>query len=213
MHPAHEDVLTPGEEQQSQELLSDFARGDGAALGELFRRESPRLLRRLRARLPQAVSQRLGASDILQLTAADLIEMRDSFQNMGMPAFREMVVKIADRRLSYAVRQEQAQKRTPRKEVHAAVGDDGSQAHPDPAVLGAVESRAPSRIHGESEALLRVQQCIAQLPSQDREVLQLLDYDELSGAEAAERLGISISALQKRHSRAIARLRESLRRG
>lgn len=197
------------EEMRSQELLSGFARGDDEALGELFRRESPRILRRLRARMPRSVSPRLGASDVLQLTAADLIRMRGKFENMGMPAFRELVATIADRTLAQALKRENAQRRTPANEADGQ-GGDGTSGGLE--LRGAIETRTPSRIHGDSESLRRIQCCIARLPAPDREVMRLLDYEELSCAEAAGRLGITVAAVHKRHSRAIARLRQMMRR-
>jgi len=200
------------EDLRSQELLSGFARGDDEALGELFRRETPRILHRLRARMPRSISPRLGASDVLQLTAADLIRMRGHFENMGMPAFREMVAMIADRTLAQALKRERAQRRAPEMEVDGPASDGDGATHAARELHGGVETRTPSAIHGKNEALRRIQRCIARLPAQDREVMQLLDYEELSCAEAAERLGTTVAAVHKRHSRAIARLRQLMRR-
>ena len=207
------DPPPPVEEQRSVELLSRFARGDDEALGELVDRETPRILRRLRARMPRDLKARMGASDILQLTAADLVKLRGRFENLGVPAFRELVAKIADRTMAQAIKRERAEKRTPAKEARGNAADSGDAAGDPFERLGAADSATPSRIHGQSETVQKLQACIARLSEPDRAVLRMLDYEELSCAEAAERLGISVSAVQQRHSRAVARLGQLMRRG
>ncbi len=44
----------------------------------------------------------------------------------------------------------------------------------------------------------------------DREILVLRHFDDLSNGEAAERLGITAEAAEKRHDRALLRLQERL---
>ena len=211
MSSTPEDRFAPDGEQRSAELLSRFARGDDEALGELVDRETPRILRRVRARMPRDLNARLGASDILQLTAADLVRLRGRFENLGVAAFREMVATITDRRMAQAIRSERRDKRTPAKEVRVRPADSGDSACNPYDQLGAVDSHTPSRIHGRSETVEKLRACVARLSEPDRTVLQLLDYDELSCAEAAQCLSISISAVQQRHSRAIARLATLMR--
>ena len=203
-----EDRFPPAEEQRSADLLSRFARGDDDALGELVDRETPRILRRLRARMPRDLKARMGASDILQLTAADLVKLRGRFENLGVAAFRELVATIADRTMARAIKRERAEKRTPAKEARVSPADSGNPFDQ----LGAADSPTPSRTHGRTETVRKLQGCLARLSEQDRTVLRLLDYDELSCVEAAQHLGISVSAVQQRHSRAVARLGKLMHR-
>jgi RNA polymerase sigma factor (sigma-70 family) len=210
--PTVTDPPPPAREQNSRELLSRFARGDDSALGELVERESPRILARLRRRFPRQLNGRFGASDILQLTAVDLVRIRGDFENQGVGAFREMVATIADRTMAGAIERERALKRDPGREVHAAPTGNQSEAAGGLERFGAVDSRTPSRDREHTEAVRQVDECLRHLPEGDREVLLLVDYEELSLAEAAEQLGLSISATQKRHTRAFARLRDTVRR-
>lgn len=212
MPSSFDDRSGPDGARRSVELLSRFAKGDDSALGELVDRESPRILRRLRARMPRDLNARLGASDLLQVTAADLVRLRGRFVDLGVPAFRELVATIADRALSQAIKRERADKRTPAMEARMRpVGPEESAGDPLEK-LGAADTRTPSRVHDRAETVSKLQGCITELSEPDREVLQLIDYEELSCAEAAERLGVSVSAVQQRHHRALRRLGEMMRR-
>ncbi len=189
---------------ESFELLSRFAGGDDAALGELLDREAPRIVGRMRARLPRDVRARLGGSDIMQLTALELIRIRERFDNQGVGAFRELVATIADHALSKAVDREHAQKRTPHRERRTTTrpADDSGPSPP-----GMVDTHTPSREVNQQESVDRLQACLEELIEADRAILRLIDFEELSYAEAAEHLGLSVSSTQKRHSRAVTRLR------
>jgi len=159
------------------------------------------------------IRRRLGASDILQLAAADLVQLRSRFENQGMPAFREMVITIVDRTLANEIEREHAQKRTPLRERTSARPPGGSERSGDSgADLGAV-TETPSRALDRKERALRLQACYAELPAADREIIRLIDYDGLSYREASERVGISVEAARQRHSRAIGRMREKLGAG
>ncbi len=193
----------------SADLLSDFASGDDSALGHLLEREAPRIVGEMRVRLPRDVRSRLGGSDILQLTALELMRMRERFENQGVGAFRELVATLADQALSNSVRRERAQKRTTGREVAATPPRSGDSIPP---AVYPVDTNTPSRTVHRKESVDRLQACLDELLEIDRTILQMIDYEELTYAQVAERLGISVSAAQKRHSRAMARLRELMSR-
>jgi len=196
--------------QQSEDLLSRFAAGDDTALGQLLDREAPRIVSRMRARLPRDVRARIGGSDILQLTALELMRIRERFDNQGVAAFRELVATIADHALSKAVRKERAQKRTPRREILPPAQPSGDSR---PAAPAAIDTNTPSRELRGQESVDRLQACLAELIELDRRIVRMIDYEELSYEEVARRLGLTVSATQKRHSRIVARLRERMARG
>ncbi len=207
---SHERVVSPntGESEhrheRSEDLLSRFAEGDDSVLGRLLDREAPWIVQRLRARLPSDLKARLGASDILQLTAIDLMRLRGRFLNQGVPAFRGLVATIADNALSKAVDRERAQKRSPEWELPPVP----THAHTSRASrVAAIDTHTPSRDADRTESVDRLQACLAQLPEADRILLRMIDYDGLSYGETAAKLKISISAAHKRHGRALVRLR------
>ena len=61
----------------------------------------------------------------------------------------------------------------------------------------------------QEDAVL-LQRCFSRLSVNDREIIQLIDYDEVGYEQAAEALEITSEAARQRHSRAIARLRDFL---
>ena len=168
---------------------------------------------RAAARMKGRIRRRLGASDILQLAAADLVQLRDRFENQGMPAFREMVITIVDRTLANEIEREHAQKRTPLRERSGAGPRGGSMCSESPIEELAAITETPSRALDRKEQALRVQACYADLPAADREIIRLVDYENLSYREASARAGISVEAARQRHSRAIGRLRDGLGAG
>jgi len=197
----------------SAELLSRFADGDDSALGELFERETPRILNRMRSHLPRDLRPRLGASDLLQLTATELVKMRARFENRGVGAFHEMVGRIADRAMLDAIHRERALKRSPDRERRAPGADPRYGASDGPRSLDPADTHTPSRSCDRNETARRVKACFELLGEPDRRIIHLIDYEEQSYEEAARALGIGRTAARKRHSRAIARLGELVARG
>jgi len=68
----------------------------------------------------------------------------------------------------------------------------------------------PSHAAIRVELKIRVQDAVNSLDPQDREMLVLRHFEELSNAEAAEVLGIKSSAACNRYVRALARLKNVL---
>jgi RNA polymerase sigma factor (sigma-70 family) len=62
----------------------------------------------------------------------------------------------------------------------------------------------------DPEVLLAIERALASLDAPLREVLILRDIEELTGPEAAERLGITLEAMKTRLHHARARMREAL---
>ena len=101
------DPVDPG----SVELLRRFADGDESALEHLIEVEGARLLPYIERRLPAFLRRRVGASDILQNTVVDLLDVRERFEDRGVPAFRKMLNVMADLAIARAIERERAQKR------------------------------------------------------------------------------------------------------
>jgi RNA polymerase sigma factor (sigma-70 family) len=197
-------------EQTPDQLLERFEEGEDRALGELIRRETPRVLRRLRGRMPGGLRRRFGESDILQLTAEDLFRLRGRFENHGEAAFRELFQMIASRNLCNTIDKEMADKRSPKRERHAGATETGA---PGLAERAAIDSRSPSRLLAREELVRRLQDCYGRLGEEDREIIDLVDHQGLGCSEAARLLKIAPATARKRHSRAIDRLRAAMQQG
>ena len=207
---------SPGSVEWS-ELISRFGHGHDSALGELIEREAPRLLRKIEAALPDPLRARVGASDILQQTLIDLMRVQDRFDNRGTAAFRSMMQTMAEARIARAIRRERALKRDILREVGPpkGFGEDGARVAPGPVsgwerVPGDAET--PSGVVGAAESADRLRDALKELSEDDRTIIRLIDYDDVGYVRAAEQLGIEVKAAQKRHSRAMARLKSLLER-
>ncbi|MCA8959391.1 MAG: hypothetical protein KDC38_02710, partial [Planctomycetes bacterium] len=122
--------------------MSRFAAGDDAAFARLVERETPRLIDRVERRLPAALRARIGASDIVQHTAVELISLRKKFENRGVDAFRGFMNTLADFNLARAIERERAQKRNVDREVRPSSSTDSQSESPWPEVPA--ESTSPS---------------------------------------------------------------------
>ncbi|MCA8961784.1 MAG: sigma-70 family RNA polymerase sigma factor [Planctomycetes bacterium] len=189
----------------SESLLQRFAWGDDAAFGRIVEIESPRILKRIRERLPSSLKPRIGPSDVLQLSCVDMLRQRHRFRDRGLASFRKWVEKIVEGNLSDSIKYELARKRNADREVV----DIESPTHPHRAVA---PGPSPSSIVTRSEAIDRLAESVHQLSVEDRRIIRLVDEQDLSFTDVATRLGISHVAAKKRHSRAIRRLRDILMR-
>jgi RNA polymerase sigma-70 factor (ECF subfamily) len=194
---------------ESVELLRRFADGDDAALARLVEKEGARLLPYIERKLPAYLRRRVGASDILQNTIVDLLEVRERFEDRGVPAFRRMLNVMADLALARAVERERAQKRDVARDRGPGTVAGGTGSQDGLAKLpGAGASPSAEVRRGEDRE--RLKRALDTLSSEDREILRLVDGEEAGYDAVARRLGVTPAAARKRHSRAVGRLRKLL---
>lgn len=68
----------------------------------------------------------------------------------------------------------------------------------------------PEREYAQVEISFLMAQTLQELPASYQSIIRLCDFEGLSGKEAAERLGLSVSALKSQHHRARQAIRESM---
>ncbi len=86
----------------------------------------------------------------------------------------------------------------------------GDDITPDPALPDSVEDFSPVRILLGREAYARMVEALQELPERVRTIFVLNRFEELSAAEIARRLGVSVSTVEKDMMRAIAHLKARL---
>ena len=96
-----------------------------------------------------------------------------------------------------------------RERARKAARRPGDTAHTDE-IDAAVEEFSPERILLGREAYARMVEALQELPERTRTIFVLNRFEELSAAEIARRLGVSVSTVEKDMMRAIAHLKARL---
>ncbi len=166
--------------------MSAYVAGDAAAFRLIFERYSPLLMRAMLREL----YVREEASDLVQQTFLQLHRARADF-DPGQK-LKPWVFTIAmNLKREYFRRK----KRRPERSFDADSG-------PEPAVAALGAARVDAR-----RTLARA---LAELPADQREVIELHWFDGLDFPEVAEAVGASLSAVKVRAHRGYVRLREAL---
>jgi RNA polymerase sigma-70 factor (ECF subfamily) len=195
---------------RSNEDLLDAARnGDEGALAALIDRHRGRLERMVRLRMDRRLQGRVDPADVVQDA---YLAVRGKF-----PQY------IADSQLPFFLwlRLEVGQKLvdTHRFHLNTQMRDAGQEVSLHRGALPQVTSlslaehllgRLTSASHAAMrvELKLRVQEALNSMDPQDREVLILRHFEELTNAEAARVLGIKPTAAINRYVRALRRLKD-----
>lgn len=170
--------------QSDEELMLAYVRGDASAFHELFRRYAPVLLRLMRREL----SSQSEAQDLVQQTFLQIHRARNDFDPQRR--LKPWVYTIA---LNLKREYLRGRKRRPTQPLDQS---------PEPGV-DAVDPELEDR----ARALRRV---LSTLPAQQREVIELHWFDELSFQEVGQALGISTTAAKVRAHRGYVRLKDAL---
>jgi RNA polymerase sigma-70 factor, ECF subfamily len=200
---------------ETQNLLARVAQADATATDALWERHRPALRRMIGLRLDHALSRRVDASDVVQdvLLKANQ-RLAEYLRNPAMP-FHLWLRQIArDHVIDAHRRHREAAKRTLDRERVLAVGAAGGGSDDRSSFDLAAQLRDPA-LTPAAEALRRELQCrfhaaLLRLDDDDREIIVLRHFEQLSNIEAAQTLGLSEAAAGMRHLRALRRLRAVL---
>jgi RNA polymerase sigma-70 factor (ECF subfamily) len=200
---------------ETRRLLDRVASADAAATDELWERHRPALRRMIGVRLDRAVSRRVDASDVVQdvLLKANQ-RLADYLRNPAMP-FHLWLRQIAhDHVIDAHRRHRDAARRTLDREralsVQTGAGVSGSQSSFDLAAQLRDPELTPAAQALRRELMRRFNTALLRLDDDDREIIVLRHFEQLTNAEAACALGLSEPAAGMRHLRALRRLRAVL---
>lgn len=194
------------ERLKTEAWLCGVRQGETAALAALLHHYRPRLRKMVQLRLDSRVAARVDPSDVLQdvyLDAAHQIkgylrEPKVDFYVWLRALVWERIVILQRRHLGAKCR---------------AVGREWRLPAESSALLVnrlLAPGSSPSRAAIRGELVQRVETALTKLSADDREVILLRHFEELSNAEAAQTLGLSESGATRRYGRAIRKLRETL---
>jgi RNA polymerase sigma-70 factor (ECF subfamily) len=188
-------------------LLDQASRGDGAARQQLLTRHRARLRVMVAAHLDRRLAARLDPSDIVQEALAEAARRLDDYLRERPLPFYPWLRQLAWDRLVKEHRAHLARaRRSVRREEPGVLGLQ-EESIAELAQRLASSASSPSRHAVRAEVQARVQAALALLSEQDRQVLVLRYLEQMPLREVAAVLGLGLSAVKMRHFRALERLR------
>lgn len=191
----------------TEQLLTRSGRGDPSASAALLEIHRERLRRMVAWRMDPRVSARVDPSDVVQETLIEASQKMPEYLRERPVPFYPWLRRMAWQRLVklHEFHMHTA-KRTVTREVHRVMSlpDHSSQL----LVNQLVDSQiTPSQSLMKDELVRRLHTLLGQLPPRDFEVLAMHYIEQMSRADIAAALEISVSAVNMRHMRAIVRIR------
>ena len=178
-------------------LLEKARTGDEAALSQAFEQYRRRLAVLIHFKLDPRDSA--DVEDVLQETYLKAFRALDGFEYRSPESFLRWLSSIAD---SVIVDRARYQGRERRAGEEIPFRSESNPLGPEPA-----DTKTPSRLFAQEEALQRLLARLAALPDQYREVILMAKIEGLTTAEVAERLGKSRDEVAQLVFRAVKRLR------
>lgn len=174
--------------------------GDSASLDAMVARLSPLLLAVADYRLGPALRARVDPEDIVNeawlVTLPRLAELAER-ESRVTPVLLKFLTTTINHLINNLLRRRIAGRHDAADGVTSV---SRLPAEASGAITRAVRNEAEEAVH----------KCIAELPARDREIVLLRGIEQNSSATVATLLGLSVAAVDKRYSRAIARLRQLL---
>jgi RNA polymerase sigma-70 factor (ECF subfamily) len=195
---------------QTQELLKQARDGDVQAVNSLLERHREALRRMIALRMDPVLSRRVDASDIVQDVMLQANRRLAEYLSDPVLPFHLWLRHMARDRLIDAHRRHRvSQRRSLDREQPLAA------AAPDRSTLDLVaqlcdNELTPAAAATWKELQRRFQQAVEMLDEQDREVVLMRHFEELSNQEVAQALNLTPAAASMRYLRAMRRLRELL---
>ncbi len=194
----------------TQELLTKAKQGEQHAVDQLLARHREPLRRMIDMRLDKAIARRVDASDIAQEVLLEASRRLRDFLNKPDLPFHLWLRHIArDHIIDAHRRHRKAQRRTVDREqaMHAANADRSSVE-----LIAELIDRelTPATAALRKELQDRFQTVLSTLDEDDREIILMRHFEQLSNQEVAATLGLTEPAASMRHLRALRKLRELL---
>jgi RNA polymerase sigma-70 factor (ECF subfamily) len=195
----------------TQELLDQAQAGNADAVEQLLARHREPIRRMIDLRLDPAIVQRVDASDVVQEVLLEANRrLKDYLRSPTMP-FHLWLRHIAkDHLIDAHRRHHQAQKRGVNREqpMHRPGWSDRSSL--DLAAQLLDQDLTPASAAIQQELQHRLQDAIAKLDEDDREVILMRHYEMLTNQEVAKSLELTEAAASMRYLRAVRKLRDLL---
>jgi RNA polymerase sigma-70 factor, ECF subfamily len=199
------------EQDDIQVLVQRAAEGDEAALAELFGKYRSKLRQIIRLRLDRRLQGRVDPSDVLQEAYLDVAQQLPNYLTEPSFSFFVWLRMVTGQRLM----------RVHREHLGAAMRDAGREVSIHRGAMPQANSvslaaqllgrfTSVSQVVARTEMQVQLQEALNGMDPNDREIIALRHFEELSNGEAAEVLELSKAAASNRYVRALARLQSIL---
>jgi RNA polymerase sigma-70 factor (ECF subfamily) len=196
---------------QTQELLSGARGGDADAVNKLLEKHREALRRMIDMRLDRRIRQRVDASDVVQEVLVDAHRrINDYLSNPAMPFHLWLRQMAQDRLIDAHRRHRDAARRSLDREQPLVIAGTDDRSTIELAAQLWDRELTPAAAATVRELQQRFAAAVEQLEDQDREVVLMRHFEQLSNSEVAEALGLTPPAASMRYLRAMRRLRELL---
>jgi RNA polymerase sigma-70 factor (ECF subfamily) len=187
----------------TRSLLQDVTAQRADAFEQLFKRYRSLLEGVVRKRLDRRLLSRVDALDVVQETHVQALKRIDDYLVRRPMPFRLWLIKTACEQIR---RVERLHLETAKRAV------DRELPLPERSSLQLAmrELSSPSGPMQRRETAARVNSALAELSEQDREIILLRHFEDLSCSEVAVLLEISSEAARKRYRRALLHLQKYL---
>jgi len=196
---------------ETQELLEQARQGEPAAVDRLLARHREPLRRIIGLRLDRGLAARVDASDVVQEVMLEASRrLKDYLREPCMPFHLWLRHMAKDHIIDAQRRHQGAQRRAVHRErpiVPAAVADRSSF---ELAAQFFDREPTPASAVIRRELQCRLEAAIDRLDGDDREIILMRHYEQLSNQEAAAALGLTAAAASMRYLRAVRKLRALL---
>jgi RNA polymerase sigma-70 factor (ECF subfamily) len=197
-----------------ERLLEQARQGDEQARQRLLALHREPVRRMISLRLDPAIAARLDASDVVQEVLLEASRRLDDYLRDPAMPFALWLRHIArDHIIDAHRRHRQAQRRGVDREqplVPAAFADRSSL---ELAGQFLDQELTPASAAIQHELQRRLHAAISSLAEDDREIILMRHFEQLSNQEVAAALGLSEAAASMRHLRALRKLKASLQPG
>jgi RNA polymerase sigma factor (sigma-70 family) len=198
--------------QETMVLIERHRNGEREALDELFQRYSKRVHRIVCIRMGAFLRSRAEVEDVVQATLLRAFQSLDKFQAQKDARLIDWMARIAENSLRDLFQHEVAGKRDAYREVPMENLRDKIERDSrawDPAA----DTSTPAEKVSAAEMELIVDECLTELPEEQREIILLVDFANGDWDFVLEKTGRpSIEAAQKFHRRARVALAEKVGR-
>ena len=196
---------------QTQQLLDAARDGDVSAAGQLLNRHRDALRRMVEMRLDRRIQQRVDASDIVQEVMIEANRrLRTYLEDPAMP-FHLWLRQMARDRIIDAHRRHRASgKRSVDREQAMVAAKTLDRSTVELAAQLCDPELTPAAAATMEELQRRFQIAIESMDDNDREIVLMRHFEQLSNQDVARSLGLTEPAASMRYLRAMRRLRKLL---